>query len=118
MKVKGSTERNKEEVISQIPKLTNCFSSTRQSANISKNKTANKNVEILIFKENKTFCENVFIEQFNPILENKASIEEEKNNDSKLHKLNTENTNTIENKSIVESDISNFFIGFENDVGI
>lgn len=50
---------NQREVISQIPKLTNYFISSRQSANISKNETNNKNVEILTSKEKKIICENV-----------------------------------------------------------
>jgi len=101
-KRKLKVERNKqiEEVISQIPKLTNYFSSLRQSAIVLKNETDNNIVEILTSEENETLCENVIIEQSNrsnPKVENNVPIEKEKNDDSELHKLNTENTNTIEN---------------------
>ncbi|KAL4084913.1 hypothetical protein QTP88_027781 [Uroleucon formosanum] len=122
-KRKLKVKRNKqiEEVISQIPKLTNYFSSSRQSANVLKNETDNNIVEILTSGENETLCENVIIEQLNysnPKVKNNVPIEKGKNDDSELHKLNTENTNTIENEPTVESDMSKSFIGFENDVGI
>jgi len=46
---KSKVERNKqiEEVTSQIPKVTNYFSSSRQLANVSNNETTDENVEIL-----------------------------------------------------------------------
>lgn len=79
-KRKLKVERNKqiEEVISQIPKLTNYFSSSRQLANISNNGTTNENVEILTSKENETMCENVVIQQSSPTVVNNTSIEKKK----------------------------------------
>jgi hypothetical protein len=61
-KLKVDRYNQREEVISQIPKLTNYFISSRQSANVSKNETNNENVEILTSNENETICENVVVE--------------------------------------------------------
>lgn len=41
-----------EEVISQIPKLTNYLSSSRQSTNVLKNEIENENIDILKFNQN------------------------------------------------------------------
>jgi len=76
-KRKLKVERNKqiEEVISQIPKLTNYFSSSRQLANVSNNETTNENVEILSPQKNETMYENVIIQQSTPTVEDNSSIE-------------------------------------------
>jgi len=112
-------ERNKqiEEVISQIPKLTNYFSSSRQLANVSNNEITDEHFEILTSKKNETMYENEVIQQSSPTVENNSSTEK-KNDDSEHLDLNTKNTIIIENEYIIEPEISNSFISFKNDVGI
>jgi len=118
-KLKVERDKQIEEVISQIPKLTNYFSSSRQLTNVLNNDITNENVEILTSKENETMCENVVIQQSSSTAENNSSIEKKKSNDDSEHlELNAKNTNIIENEPIVEPEISNSFIGFKNDVGI
>lgn len=77
-KLKVERDKQIEEVISQIPKLTNYFSSSRQLTNVLNNDITNENVEILTSKENETMCENVVIQQSSSTAENNSSIEKKK----------------------------------------
>lgn len=124
-KLKEAHAKQEEEVLSQISKLTNYFSSSRQLYCISKSIIDDKSIRISPSRNTQIVCKETVSEKYNLMVENNVLLENEvimvKENcsTSKICELNTENVALTENEpGLINVSISNQLNSFENDVRV